>query len=82
MLNFFFGSSVFGTLDGNTMPPKKSSQDAANKKIIPTTETQVFTLVHELAATLDDSTSVMATSTESLMDENSSADDYTPNTQN
>lgn len=47
---FFVGNNIFGTPSRITMLPKKSTQDAADQRIIPVPRTLVPTLIHKLVA--------------------------------
>lgn len=67
-------------LGGTTMPLKKSMQDAVDKEIFLTPGTQVFTSIHELAVTYEDSVSVMAKSIGSFIGTNDGIDNCTPKT--
>lgn len=60
--------------------PKKSMQDATDKRIFPSPRTQVSTPFHEPVVTHRDLTSMITKSTGSSMGRNNSNDDYTPKT--
>lgn len=77
---FFFGNGIFG-MPGETMiPSKKNMQDTADKGILLILETSVLMPVYKLAATYEDSASVMAKSTGCSISGNNNIDDRTPKT--